>query len=99
VQAIQEEMLVLQEQQASLEAKLMTASNRIKILEKERKPPSPPTPEDMQQTARRIAFVLSSAGMRIIDTNGKAVKKRAPTAVSKQEALTNRIWTPPASRK
>ena len=90
VQAGQEEMLALQEQQASLELKLMAANNRIKILEKERKPPPAATPEDMQQTARRIAFVLASAGMRIIGANGRPVKKGRAASVSKQKALTSR---------
>jgi len=64
----------LQEEVAALELKVMSTNNRVKALEKERKAQEPPKPRDMFDAARRIAFVLSRAGMHVVDSKGKKVE-------------------------
>jgi hypothetical protein len=79
VETLESDLLSLQENVAGLEAHLLAANNRIKILEKERKPPPVPTDRDQLDTARRIAFILARAGMKITDGEGKPVRaKRTP---------------------
>lgn len=68
----------LQEEIAALELKVMSTNNRVKALEKERRAHDPPKPADMGDAARRVAFVLSSAGMCIVDAKGKKVRALNP---------------------
>ena len=74
IAAFEKEMLKLQTQNAKLEAENARLKARVKVLESERKLHEPPTKTDLLDSARRIAFVLASAGMHIVDSDGKKVE-------------------------
>jgi hypothetical protein len=62
----------LQKRVAQLEAKAVTSSNRIKVLEKQKLPPELPPMSD-GEIARRIAFLLHKGGL---GPDGKPVQRK-----------------------
>ena len=72
VKELKAENAKLQKKIARFEAKNVTLQNRVKSLEKE-KPPNKRNPMSNLEAARRLLFLLNSAGL---DIHGKPLSKK-----------------------